>query len=198
MSPAFLPRRAPLALALALAFAALPALSQNAAPVSATQAYNLPAQPLNVTLARIASSGGVRVSVDSDLVRGLQAPAVQGQLTPEAALQQALAGSGLALVRTASGVLTLRRATATEAGTAVIAPEGSAPVLATTQVEAAAERNASTEGTRSWSGRSATIGKSTQSLREIPQSVSVITRERMDAQGCARWTKRWPPAPASP
>lgn len=183
MSSHLLPRRAPLALALALAFAALPALSQTAAPVPLTQAYNLPAQPLNVTLARIASSSGQRVSVDSELVRGLQAPAVQGQLTAEAALQQALAGSGLVLVRTGSGVLTVRRATAVDANAAVITPEGGAPVLATTHVQATAERNASTEGSGSWSGRSATIGKSTQSLREIPQSVSIITRERMDAQG---------------
>ncbi|WP_225782232.1 TonB-dependent receptor [Xenophilus sp. Marseille-Q4582] len=183
MSALFPPRCAPLALAMALAFASLPALSQTAAPVLATQAYNLPAQPLNITLARIASSSGVRVSVDSELVRGLQAHAVQGQLTPEAALQQALVGSGLELVRTGSGVLTLRRAAGVEAATTVVTPEGSAPVLATTHVQATAERNASTEGSGSWSGRSATIGKSTQSLREIPQSVSVITRERMDAQG---------------
>jgi len=80
--------------------------SQVAASV---QVFDVPAQALDASLLRIATEGGERVSLDSDLLQGRQAQAVRGRMSAEAAMRQALAGSGLELVRTASGALSVRR-----------------------------------------------------------------------------------------
>ncbi|MDQ7733301.1 TonB-dependent siderophore receptor [Halomonas sp. SpR1] len=55
--------------------------------------------------------------------------------------------------------------------------------LPTVQVTGEYLRDASTENTGSYTSNRVTIGKREQSLRDIPQSASVITRERMDDQG---------------
>lgn len=162
------------AAAICLALAAAPAAAQDAA----ARAYDLPAQPLNATVARIASDSGARISVDAELARGVTAAPVRGSLTAEAAMQQALAGSGLELVRTGSGVLTVRRAAAVPA-----ALSATAMTLREVTVTANAERSAETDGTGSYAAHGATLFKGVQSLREIPQSVSVLTRQQMDDQG---------------
>lgn len=161
-----------------LAAVCLMAAASAQAQASAPQPYDLPAQPLNASLIRIASEGGVRMSVDAELVRGLSAPAVRGSFTPEAALQQALAGSGLELARTGSGVLTLRRAAQPVSGGVA----AGAATLAAVTVTADAERSPTTEQTGSYTARALTIGKMVQSIRETPQSVSVVTRQQMDDQ----------------
>ena len=166
------------AVALCLALAAAPAAAQDAA----ARAYDLPALPLNAAVARIAGDSGARISVDAELARGVTAAPVRGNLTAEAALQQALAGTGLELVRTGSGVLSVRRAAA---ASAVQASTGSVGVtLREVKVTAAAERSEATEGTESYIAQSSTVGsKSGQSLREVPQSVSVVARQQVEDMG---------------
>lgn len=78
------------------------------------QTFDLPAAPLAETLNAIAARSDRLISVAPSLTRGLQAPAVRGDLTAEQAVRQALAGSGLVLRVTASGVLTLERAPAAD------------------------------------------------------------------------------------
>jgi len=147
---------------------------------AALQRYDIPAQSLDATLVRIGVESGVRVSVEAGALQGVQAPAVRGTLTAEAAMREALAGSGFVLTRTASGVLSVRRASnpanesATGAGTAV---------LNEVRVTAHAALNAQTEETGSYAARAVTIGKSEQRLREIPQSISVLTRQQIEDQG---------------
>jgi outer membrane receptor for ferric coprogen and ferric-rhodotorulic acid len=55
-------------------------------------------------------------------------------------------------------------------------------VLSATTVVAPAEESASTEHTRSYTSGKATIGKGEQDVKDIPQSTSVITRQRLDDQ----------------
>jgi outer membrane receptor for ferric coprogen and ferric-rhodotorulic acid len=50
------------------------------------------------------------------------------------------------------------------------------------RVSAEATRSATTEHTGSYTARAVTIGKSEQPLKDIPQSVSVVTRQLMDEQ----------------
>lgn len=171
------------ALALALALAATTAAAQSDAP----RRYDLPAQPLNATLARIAGESGARVSVDAELARGVTAAAVQGEFTPEQALRQALSGTALELARTGSGGLTLRRAAAGATAPAP-APVSERPAdtvrLREVTVTAEADRSGATEGTGLYTaartGVAAPLGLS---ARETPQSVSVLTRQRLDDQG---------------
>ncbi|WP_334181178.1 TonB-dependent siderophore receptor [Methylobacter sp.] len=57
--------------------------------------FNIPVQGLGESIKRFAQQTGLTVAVDSALIAGRTAPAVQGNLEPEAALKQLLAGSGL-------------------------------------------------------------------------------------------------------
>jgi len=179
--PAPQPRLRLLSFAIALGcglLAAAPAVHAQAAQAAASQyQYDIPAGPLGETLTRIARESGRGISVAPELVAGRSAPAVRGRYSAEDAARLALAGSGLELVVTPSGALGVRQ------GETSLAPVNvSATTLAELRVTAAAERSATSEGSGSYAAQAATIGKTSQSLREIPQSVTVITRQRMDDQ----------------
>lgn len=80
------------ALALAVVLAAAgPALAREAAA-----AYDMPAQPLSEALELLSRKAGFHVNYDERLARGRQAGAVSGAETPHEALDQLLAGTGLA------------------------------------------------------------------------------------------------------
>lgn len=155
-----------LSVAVALATLASPALAQ-AQPLT----FNLPAGPLAATLNAIASQSGHIVSLEPVLVQGKQAPAVVGQMLPEQAMTKALAGSGLQLRVTGQGNFSVEPA-----------PDNSAALQlgATNIVERSVD--ATTEGSGSYAARAVTIGKGTHTLKEIPQSVTVMTRKQMDDQ----------------
>lgn len=170
-----------LAAALALLGAApLPALAQAAAPAAQGQhAYDIPAQPLGLTLTRIATESGQPVSVDAAQVAGITAPAVRGSYTAEQAVRTALAGSGLAVARTGSGALTVVRSPAAPAAPA--ASTAPAPTLGEVRVTAEAARgDGTTEGTGSYRATATnTSTKLTLTPRETPQTVTVVTSQQM-------------------
>lgn len=80
-------RWAPLVLALAVS-ATLPA-------AYAADAIHIQAQPLGAALSQLGQQTSLQVFFSPDLVAGKQAPAVDGNLSPEQALRQLLQGSGL-------------------------------------------------------------------------------------------------------
>ncbi|MGY2188712.1 Ferripyoverdine receptor precursor [compost metagenome] len=155
-----------LSVAVALATLAGPALAQ-----AQTLPFNLPAGPLASTLNAIASQSGHIVSLEPSLVQGKQAPAVIGQLSPEEAMQKALSGSGLQLRVTEQGNFSVEPATTNTAAL---------QLGATNIIENSAD--ATTEGSGSYAAKAVTIGKGTHTLKEIPQSVTVMTRKQMDDQ----------------
>ncbi|MGE8633158.1 MAG: STN domain-containing protein, partial [Achromobacter piechaudii] len=104
------------ALVLAASSLTLPAYAQPLAPI----AFDLPAGSLDATLTEIARLSRTVVSYDPQLVRGLNAPAVRGLYTTDAALRAALAASGLESTRAGDGTLTLRRAPSAQ--TTTLAP----------------------------------------------------------------------------
>lgn len=59
------------------------------------QIYDIPAQPLASALAIFGQQSGLQVTVDGALVRGLQSPAVTGEMTSDEAVATLLAGSDL-------------------------------------------------------------------------------------------------------
>ncbi|WP_280192455.1 TonB-dependent siderophore receptor [Delftia sp. PS-11] len=183
-----LPLRALAAAALACALGAqAQTLTPDASGAAAPRSYDLPAQPLGSVLARIGAGSGQQISIDAELVRGRTAPAVRGSYTPEQAARAALQGSGLELVRTGSGSWGLRVAAPAPApaGTGAAArPAAPAPAqaLAPVQVTAQAIVSPTTEQTGSYTTRALSIGKMEQSIRETPQSVTVVTRQQMDDQ----------------
>ncbi|WP_447802545.1 TonB-dependent siderophore receptor [Pseudomonas serbica] len=157
-----------LSVAVALATLAGPGLSQAQAQ---TLPFDLPAGPLASTLNAIASQSGQIISLEPALVQGKQAPAVKGQMSAEEAMQRALTGSGLQLRVTAQGNFSVEPA-ATDSTTLQLG--------ATNIIENS--NDATTEGSGSYAARAVTIGKGTHTLKEIPQSVTVMTRKQMDDQ----------------
>ncbi|MCU1725162.1 TonB-dependent siderophore receptor [Pseudomonas sp. 5P_5.1_Bac1] len=154
-----------LSVAVALATLASPALAQDLT-------FNLQPGPLASTLNAIAGQSGRIISLDPALVGGKQAPAVTGQMSAEQAMQQALSGSGLQLRVTSQGNFSVEPAAASEAGL---------QLGVTSIVERS--NDPTTEGSHSYAARAVTIGKGTHALKEIPQSISVMTRQQMDDQG---------------
>ena len=131
--------------------------------------FDLPAGPLSERLLHISRTAGVVITVDAALVNGKTAAPVRGRMSAEQALQHALIGSGLELVQGAAGY-TLR-------------PVRDAGVLPAVRVNASSLA-ATTESSGSYTtGAMSTATKLPLSIRETPQSVTVITRDRMDDQG---------------
>ena len=153
-----------LSVAVALATLASPALAQDLS-------FNLPAGPLANSLNAIASQSGRIVSLEPVLVQGKQAPPVIGQMSAEQAMDTALRGSGLQLRITGQGNFSVEPAPQT----------GAALQLGVTNVT---ERSldATTEGSGSYTAQAVTIGKGAHTLKETPQSVTVITRKMLDDQ----------------
>lgn len=176
-------RKATLALTALLACATTP--FAQVAPTATTAAadgameWNLPADELGIVLARIARQGGRTISAAPALVAGRRAPAVQGRFTVAQAAQQALTGSGLALAQTPSGTMTV---VASGANAASPATAEAGTTLAEVRVTAQADRTGTTEGTGLYTARgpsSAATGLGL-SLKDTPQSISVMTQQRLE------------------
>ena len=158
----------PYTLSVAVALATL----ASPAPVQAQElSFNLPAGPLGNTLNAIASQSGQIVSLEPALVQGKQAPAVIGRMSPEQAMNRALTGSQLQLRITGQGNFSVEPA----------AQDSGALQLGVTSI---VERSLdpTSEGSGSYTPRTVTIGKGAHTLKETPQSVTVITRKMLDDQ----------------
>lgn len=162
-----------LSIALGFGLPLAPALAQGSSTSPNVLRYEIEAGSLEATLMRIARQSGRTVSYTPELVRGKNAAAVSGDFTPEQAMRLALGGSGLELSALPDGTLTL-------------VPEAprpqSAVLMQAVKVEDTMVSIVASENSGSYTAKATTIGKTVQSLRETPQSISVITRERLDDQ----------------
>jgi outer membrane receptor for ferric coprogen and ferric-rhodotorulic acid len=182
MSSAFIPtrplQRSVLALTLrSMLLAAATSVSLASAAAQAAEAssrhYELAAGPLEESLNSFAQVAGISLPFDPALVQGKRAPALRGDYAVQDGLERLLAGSGLTVTRTASGNYLLiarsQSADALELGATTISGLG---------------LGSTTEHSGSYTtGAMQTATKLPLSLRETPQSVTVITRQRMDDQG---------------
>lgn len=170
-----MPKPWPRALAIAIALAAVGpfgCVHSEPATQQQTQRFDLPAASLAETINAIARQSGQVVSLEPVLVRGKQASAIRGELTATQALQQALSGSGLELRMTESGSFSVQTKPQIDGALELDATTVTGQVM-----------GATTEGSGSYATRAVTIGKGEHSLKEIPQSISVITRQQLDDQG---------------
>ena len=94
---------------------------------SDAQSIDIPAQPLGDALRTLSRQTGLQFFADSDMTRGIAAPAVSGRMTADQALRQLLAGSGLSYRYAGANTVTLERA--------VVGPEGGPPQLGPITVE---------------------------------------------------------------
>ncbi|CAM3748874.1 Ferric-pseudobactin BN7/BN8 receptor [Pseudomonas reidholzensis] len=167
-------RRHPLALAIVVALASQATLAQadSAAVAAQQQTLEVAAGPLARQLNLLASQAGILIGGDAALTANKQGQAVHAS-SVEQALAQMLAGTGVEAVRTGEREFQLiaqadASASALTLGSTTISGQGLADV---------------SEGTHSYAtGRSSTATKLPMTLRETPQSVTVVTRQRMDDQ----------------
>lgn len=175
-------RRQPIAAAACTALVALalhaPAssLAQPAADPAAH--YELPALALDEALARLARRAGLQLIANDALVKGKTGQAVPATPSLPGALERLLQGSGLrGRVEGKTLVIEPQPVASGAAG------ETTLPVV---RVKAGATRPGATEASGSYTtGATSTATGLNLALRDTPQSVSVITRERIDDQAMA-------------
>jgi iron complex outermembrane recepter protein len=134
----------------------------NASGISqAGQDYAIPAGPLATTLKTIASTSGRIVRFEARDVQGRQAPALAGRLTAVAAVQAAIADTGLTMASMANGDL------------AVFVPQLDTMHVVATRDQAESGFKASSSDTATRSGTD---------LLDVPQAVTVITAKVIETQ----------------
>ncbi|WP_244096967.1 TonB-dependent siderophore receptor [Burkholderia ambifaria] len=170
-----------IAVAVAQVFMAASAHAQQAGQ----QSWHLASGPLDRTLVEIAQAANVRLSYDAGLVQSLKSSPVEGSYTAEAAIRQALRGTGLDLVATGSGGLTIQKAVAKPAAAAPVAASAavaSAGAIDTTLplISVAATRDSG--GTGFVAETSSTLTRSDAPLADTPKSVSVVNAAVIQSQ----------------
>ena len=139
------------------AFEAIPGhrSAQAAAAAEAVRRdFDIPRQPLSSALIVFGRQSGLQLAVDSDLVAGLQAQAVRGSYTPEQALRQLLAGTGITYRIAVDGSVTLKRLARQE--------QDGGP----TRLEAV----------------SVTASRFERPVSELPASITILEKEDLDRQ----------------
>ncbi len=181
--PLYPQARACRSLVLALACASLGSSLHAQAPgassgTEAARSYSIPAGPLEDALNRFGRDSGLLLSFTQDQVQRLRSPGLQGRHTARSGLDALLRGTGLEAAAQAQGGYVLRAAPRVRQ----TAPYSGDAALPEVRVTAEAFSGPTTEQTGSYTTRALTIGKMEQSIRETPQSVTVVTRQQMDDQ----------------
>lgn len=140
-----------------------------ASEAQAVKQYQIPAGELGVVLSQFAGAAGVALSFDTAITSGKQSQGLRGAYTVDQAFLQLLKGHSLELIRSNNGVYALRHV-------------GDDQVMLP-----AVKVNAEGLGMRSEGNGSYTVGgvslmKNDQTLREVPHSLTVFSRERLSDQ----------------
>ncbi|MFJ1300726.1 TonB-dependent siderophore receptor [Pseudomonadota bacterium AL_CKDN230030165-1A_HGKHYDSX7] len=152
------------------AFGALvaPASAQQAAP--AAREFRIGAGTLDQVLGQFGTTANVLIAIDPALTQGKRSAGLEGRHSVEQGLARVLQGTGLLAVAEGPGKYRLRADPA----------QGGVAVLPALTVSGRHTDQVVTEGDRSYGTPAIMLGKRTQSLQEIPQSVSVVTRQLLD------------------
>jgi outer membrane receptor for ferric coprogen and ferric-rhodotorulic acid len=136
-----------------------------AAPV----ALDLPSQPLATSLRQLGETASLTIAVDDSIVAQRNAPAIKGNLEPLDALQRLLDGSGLIYQQQGSTLIISRRNDAiVELGATSIQGQG---------------MGQATENSGSYTTGLTSVGSKTPtSLRQTPQSISIVSQQLMADQ----------------
>lgn len=137
----------------------------------AVKTYAIAAGTLGSVLSRFANEAGVVLSFDAALTNGKQSAGLQGRYSAQQGFAQLLAGSGLHVIPAGNNYVL-----------EVVRDSGGALELGATSVMGI-QLGATTEGSGSYTtGVTSTATKMNLSMRETPQSISVVTRQQMDDQ----------------
>lgn len=147
-------------------------MASTAARAQAT--YSVPAGPLNQTLAAFGSQSGTQISYEAVIAKGRFSSGVAGVATREQAIAKILQGTGLTYSFTDATSVVI---SAPNADGGSVPLDGST-VLQTIQIQAL---GSTTEGTGSYTtGAMSTGVKLPLSVKETPQTVTVVTRQKIE------------------
>ncbi|MFS1287169.1 TonB-dependent siderophore receptor [Pseudomonas piscis] len=134
--------------------------------------YSIGPGPLVTVLNRFAEQSTLFIAGHNDLAAGKQSPGLNGSYSVAEGLQLLLANSGLQ-AQAVSGGYVLKAL-----------PANNGPLqLGATQISAQALGNVTEDSHSYTTGASASATGLNLSLRETPQTVTVVTRQQMDDQG---------------
>ncbi|MDR7154792.1 outer membrane receptor for ferric coprogen and ferric-rhodotorulic acid [Sphingobium xenophagum] len=176
-----------LLLATASGVAAFAPTSATAQSSAATRSFSIPAQSLPDALILFGRQAGIEVTAESVNTRGQSTQGVSGQLAPADALSQLLAGTGLTFRWQSDRSVVVEPAPQAAEGAIQLGPvrvegnAGSGAVVFASPIRTS--DLGTTEGTGSYrSPVTTTALRMPLTLRETPQSVTVITRQRIEDQ----------------
>ena len=149
----------------------LAVMADTAASDTQARSWTIAPGSLANALDQFARQAGVSLSYDASSVAGKTSPGLSGNFDRQQALGELLRGQGLQAQRQGDSTWLLLPQ---------VADTGALNLGATTIT--GDRLGATTEGTGSYTTGAVTIGKGEHSLRETPQSVSVMTRQLMDDQ----------------
>ncbi|OZI48966.1 TonB-dependent siderophore receptor [Bordetella genomosp. 5] len=174
---------APLALIVALVAAAPESVRAQSAARDAETAvadFRIAAGPLAPALRQLASTAGIMLTFTAEQTEGRVTAGVNGRYSATEALARLLAGGGLEAVQLDTGAFVLRPAPKPASGAS------EAATLPAVMVTGAGAADGTTEATQSYTtGSMSTATRLNLSMRETPQSVTVVTRQRIQDQGLA-------------
>ncbi|CAM4089664.1 Ligand-gated channel [Comamonas aquatilis] len=157
--------------------AALPLVGTAAHAQSVEQrSYDIPAGTLDAALRSAAGQAGVALIFTPEQTVGRNSAGLRGSYSVEGVFAALLKGSDWQAVRQSGGGWALRRVPQVSQAGAAAGETEMAPVTVT----AAAERPVVAEGAYTPTGPVTTATRMGLTLRETPQSVSVVTRQLMD------------------
>ncbi|WP_164553104.1 TonB-dependent siderophore receptor [Pseudomonas viridiflava] len=129
--------------------------------------FDIPAQALNSALKELGRQGDLQILYNPDDVNGKLGSAVHGRLTPEQAVADLLKKADVAH--------------SFEANTLILGIAASAQPMNLGPVAIKGDHfGITTEGSGSYAATGISINKTAQSLRDTPQSVTVVTRQLMN------------------
>ncbi|CAN5203430.1 TonB-dependent receptor [soil metagenome] len=154
-----------------------------AAPQSPSEqrtTFSIPSGPLNRSLLSLAQQGGVRIMFASELVAGRAAPAINGQMSVNEALNRLLAGTNLEAQQPSPGVIALRaRPVPVSRKRASLATIPARQTVQPPQTVAAADAQEVT------ALEEVVVGSHIRGVKDGPSPVIVLGREDIDRGGYA-------------
>lgn len=149
---------------------------------AATRTYQINAGALSNVLAQFAAASSVQLVFDPATLAGQTSNGLQGSYTVQQGFAQLLQGTNWEVKAQGANAYALQQNVQTLPEVTVSATRSTAGTLPEVTVTAEADRSGTTEGTGSYtqtgpSGAATGLGLT---LRETPQSVTVMTRQRMD------------------
>jgi len=163
---------------LSTAFAA-PSTSAEATPAASGIRFTIPAQPLSTALIAFGKQANLQVLTASDTIATLRSNGVSGKLTADAAIVALLRGTGLSYAFIDAQTVVIEPPAKAPAGAA---PSAGATVANTKLLDSVDVLGLIGRDIGYMASATNSATRTDSALIEVPQSISVVTRDLIDSQ----------------